>query len=338
MKKQHIFMLTLGIVFLCLILYFSLFQVNVGQSVVLYRFGKIVKIYTVPGLKAKFFFERIWRIYPESVTRLEIGFRTDLSKKDFSDKYAEPQLWELKHESIEKNTSESLVITQDENIVDVNCVVHYQISDLKMFITAIAEPQVLIQNIVESSIRNSIGKETLEHILVENKYNLQASIKKDIQRQLAQYQSGINILKINLQDIHPPVDVVHSFRDVTSAREDKNTEIYRALEHKETQIPLARAEAHQMIENARAKKDEAILKSSGDFNRFHLITPLYTKYKKHLLTKQYYDHLSTAYQAAKMFIISHDLFENFELFREQPNKTNIKKEEEEYTEEVLRQY
>ncbi len=328
--NQSKIILVLLISVISLFCLFIPYKVNFGQQTIVYRFGKIIHIRDQMGLYLKSPLDKIFQINMNKIRRLEIGFRTDLSKKQFSDEDAIPQLWEMKHISISKEPSESLVITKDENIVDVNCVIHYEINNIKDYMININNSEKFIRNLSEASIRILLGKEDLEEILVENKYKLQNDLQSDIQKLLNQYKAGINIIKINMQDIHPPVDVVHSFRDVTSAREDKNTAIHEALEYGEKIIPEARAEAHKMKLNAEATKEEVILKSLGDQERFLKIKPLYTSYSKHLKLKKYYDYIAKTYKYTKIYIISHKLFEHFEFFKEQGKNDT----EEEFIDEI----
>ena len=208
--------------------------------------------------------------------------------------------------------SESLVITKDENIVDVNCVIHYEIKDLKLYLTNLSNPITFIRNISEASIRTLLGKVKLETILVKNKYDLQKNLKENIQLQLDSHLAGIEVKKVNLQDIHPPIEVVESFREVTSAREDKNTLIYEALEYKEREIPAAKALGHQMILNSHAFSKKSLLTAQGDLGHYRPLGILYKKYKQQLKLKKYYDYISKAYSASTLYIISNDLFNNFE--------------------------
>ena len=172
MRRSKAILPLMGIAGAALLSYYTLFTVGLGEQVVVDRFGRILKIEENGGLKFKSPFDRIIRYSPYQVQRLEIGFRSDPEQKNFSDRNANPQLWEMKHQSISKNTEESLVITRDENIVDVNCVIHYQINNLRHYLTNIGQPKVFLRNISEVAIRNTFGKESLERILVENKYQL----------------------------------------------------------------------------------------------------------------------------------------------------------------------
>ncbi len=301
--------------------YYSFFTVKIGEQVVVKRFGKIVRIEKSGGLEFKLPFDQIDRYYPNQIQRMEIGFRSDPTQKTFSDRDSNPQLWEMKHQSITKNTEESLVITRDENIVDVNCVVHYQINDLRSYLTNIDSPRVFLQNISEAAIRAAFGKETLVRILVENKFKLQSELREYIQIHLDKQHAGIHITKVGLQDVHPPVEVVLSFRDVTSAREDKNTLIYTAQEYKERQLPKARGEAFGGIQNADATGQELILKSLGDKLRYLPLAGLAKKYKKELAYKNFYDFIGKTYTKSRLYILSHDLFNDLEIIQSKSTPT-----------------
>ena len=320
-------------VFVGILGYFTTYSVNIGQRAVVFRFGKIISIHSEGGLKFKLPFDMLIRISPNQVRRLEVGYRSDLSKRTFSDRNTSPQLWEMKHVSIRKKISESLIITSDENIVDVNCVLHYQISDLKNYLINLDNPRQFIRNVTESSLENLLGKEKLENILVENKFTLQNNLKSAIQNLLDKYNTGISIVKVNLQDIHPPVEVVHSFRDVTSAREDKNTMVYEALEYREKRIPESRGKAYKMKTDALAEKKNAIMKSQGILARFNKVKSIYSKWGQLLKIKKYYDYMSSTYSSSRLYIVSKKLLKDIELFKQQ-KRTSVEDNESYYKDET----
>lgn len=291
------------------------FQVGLGESVVIKRFGCIVEVVSEEGLhfKMPYPMDQLLRFLKDEIKRIEIGFKSDISLKTFSDKSAEVQLWEIKHKSITKSPNESLMITKDENIVDSNCVVHFKIKNVRHYLTNVERPKECLKHVAESSIRYFLGTLDLDDILVKDKSMIQELLENHIQGVLDRYESGIEITAVNFQDVHPPVDVVFAFRDVASAKEDKNTLVYNAQGYQAQVVPLARGRAAGVIFTAEGYRADKILRSAGDSKKLGMIGGIYKKYSKYLKRKEYYDMAQQTYAYPKLYIVSPELLERLEI-------------------------
>ncbi len=162
----------------------------------------------------------------------------------------------------------SLMLTGDENLIEIEAVVHYQIKDAFAFNYNLSEPKDLVRSVVESILRHQINQNTIEFILTNGKQQIQQMAQRQSQQVLDDLKSGIQLLTVQLIKDTPPPDVMEAFRDVASAREDKNTYINEALAYQSEIIPKARGEAQKLIEDSYAYRSKKIHTARGDANRF----------------------------------------------------------------------
>jgi membrane protease subunit HflK len=174
--------------------------------------------------------------------------------------------------------AESLMITGDENIVSADAVVEWKISNIENYLFNIGNPESFLLNSASSSIRSVIGSTPLDYAITEGKTVIQGEVKKKLIQLQEDYQTGIQILDIKFQDIEPPVgEVQEAFKEVTNAREEKNTKINNARKYENDRIPKARGEAQALIEGAEATKKARILNAEGDVAQFNAIYNEYVK-------------------------------------------------------------
>lgn len=162
----------------------------------------------------------------------------------------------------------SLMLSGDENLIEIEGAVHYKAKDARDFLYNQLEPAALVQNTVESALRNVVNRNPVDFILTEGKDVIQKKAQALAQSVLDSQQSGIQLLTVQLTRAAPPSDVMPAFRDVASAREDKNTFINEALAYQSEVIPRARGEAQKLIEDAIAYREEKIRRARGDAQRF----------------------------------------------------------------------
>ena len=195
------------------------------------------------------------------VKRIEIGFRT---------------LRNGQYRTIEK---ESLMLTGDENIVDAELIVQYRIKEPEKYLFMIVEPELTVREAAEASLRTIVGMNNIDETLTTGKFRIQEEAKKQIQAILDKYQSGIQIVAAQLQDVSPPKQVIAAFKDVASAKEDKNRLINQAEGYRNDVIPKARGEAEAMIRNAEGFKESRIKRAEGDVANFNAVLKEYRKAK-----------------------------------------------------------
>ncbi len=195
------------------------------------------------------------------VKRIEIGFRT---------------LKNGQYRTVEK---ESLMLTGDENIVDAEMIVQYKIKDPVAYLFRIVGPELTVREAAEASLRTVVGRNKIDETLTTGKFTIQEETKSQLQLILDKYNSGIHVVAVQLQDVSPPKEVIGAFKDVASAKEDKNRMINQAEGYRNDVIPKARGEGEAMIRDAEGFKESRIKRAEGDAAKFTTILKEYRKAK-----------------------------------------------------------
>lgn len=172
---------------------------------------------------------------------------------------------------------EALMLTKDENIVDVRLAVQYQVKDAKDFIFNVVNPAATLKQVTESTQRGVVGSSKMDFVLTEGRSEIVAQIKKEIQDVMDSYKSGIQITSVNLQDAQPPEQVQNSFEDAIKAREDEQRLINEAEAYSNDIVPKARGAAARKIQEAEGYKEQVIAQAEGESNRFSKLLTEYTK-------------------------------------------------------------
>ena len=252
-----------GIILLLLVVWIipgTFYFVEPDEEGVVTRFGKFDRT-NPPGLHFKYPSPIEHAATPKitQVRRAEIGFRTAQGRPTQS------------------VPAESLMLTGDQNIVDMNLVVQYRIMDSVQYLFNVRRPHKLIRDSAETVIRGITGSKKIDEALTTGKAEIQVLAKDQIQALLDKYKSGLQVVTIQLQAVHPPEQVADSFKDVVRAREDKERMINEAQGYRNAVIPEARGQAAQIVRVAEGYREEKIKRAEGDAKRF---LQQYEEYKK----------------------------------------------------------
>ena len=255
---------TLPILGILLLIWFStgVYIVGPDEVGVVQRFGKVSGV-TQSGLNyhLPFPIEKAQTPKVTEVKRVEIGFRT---------------VGKNQYRTIQQ---ESLMLTGDENIVDAEMIVQYRIKDPTAYLFNFINPEVTVRQASEASLRTIIGKHNIDEALTSGKFMIQEESKELIQIILDKYNTGILIVAVQLQDVSPPEQVIAAFKDVASAKEDKNRMINEAAGYRNNVIPKARGDAEAMILDAQGFREARIKRSEGDAAKFNTVLKEYRKAK-----------------------------------------------------------
>jgi HflK protein len=240
-----------------------------------------------------------------SIDRVEIGFRSKAAKdmtsiQNDANLILQPIVayeWDIQHRTgaYQDNPSESQTFTGDENFIELDMVVHYKIKDPALYLFSIRgkeDAESLIRFTGKSTIIQIIGEKAIDDILTSERIIIEKEAKEALQSILDGYNSGIEIVGVYLQSVHPPIEVADAFRDVVNANEEKSRLINLAEAYNKEQLPLARGNAFTSLEDARAYRQELIDKSTGDGEKFLLSAlefsdyPLVTKERLYLETME----------------------------------------------------
>lgn len=260
-NKRPIF---IGIILL-IILFSAFFQIKPEEVGVVTRYGKYSRT-VEPGLNFKIpFIERVYKVPVERQQKLEFGFRTT--------GMASNQTTYTK-----TNTkAESLMLTGDLNLADVEWVVQYRIKNPYNFLFKVRDPENSLRDISEASMRQVVGDRTVNEVLTVGRTEVASSAQSMMQRLSDEYSLGVKIEQVVLQDVNPPEEVKAAFNAVNQAQQEKETLINEAKSAYNKVIPRARGEALETIQKAEGYALERVNNAQGEVARF---TDLYTEYIK----------------------------------------------------------
>ena len=171
----------------------------------------------------------------------------------------------------------SLMLTEDENIVDVSMTVQYVISDPKNYRLKVRDPDVSLAHASESALRHTVGSSEMDSILTEGRQVLGADVKTRLQSYMDDYQTGLRITQVNIKEAKAPSQVQDAFDDVIKAREDEQRVINESESYRNGIVPEARGIAQRMKEEANGYRERVVAQSEGDAQRF---VALLTEYEK----------------------------------------------------------
>ncbi len=259
----------IGLIILLIVWTLSgLYRVLPDEQGVVLRFGKFVKT-TQPGLNyhLPFPIENVLTPKVTKVNRMDIGFRSERDSGFSSGGVADVP-------------EESLMLTGDENIVNIDFSVFWVIKDAGNFLFKIQDPEGTVKAAAETAMREVIARSDIQPILTEGRSLIEADTQEIIQGILDEYTSGIQITQVQTQKADPPDQVIDAFRDVQAARADMERSKNEAEAYANDVIPRARGEAAKILQAAEAYKKEVVAKAEGEASRFLSIYNEYAKAKK----------------------------------------------------------
>ncbi len=259
--------LILGVVgLLVLWMLFSIFYtIGTDEVGVIQRFGRYTRT-TQPGLHMKLPWGietvkavKIRRVYKEEFgfRTLKAGVQTEYSQRDYS--------------------VESLMLTGDLNTALVEWVVQYRIKDPVNYLFQVRDVQSTIRDVSETVMRQVVGDRSVDEVIILSRKAIALKSGEKMQTLLDEYETGIDVVTVNLQDVNPPVPVQPAFNEVNEARQEKERIINDAWKTYNTTIPKARGEAEQVILQAEGYATNRVNRAEGDANRF---LSLYEEYRK----------------------------------------------------------
>ncbi len=250
--------------FIIILLATSLFQVQPEEVGIITRFGKYVRK-VEPGLNLKVpIIERLYKVAVERQQKEEFGFRTTSAG--------------VRSEYTKQGTAdESLMLTGDLNLADVEWVVQYRIEDPYSFLFKVREPVVALRDISEASMREIVGDRTVNEVLTVGRAEIASSVHQKIQQLCSEYSLGIRIEQVVLQDVNPPDPVKDAFNDVNQAQQERETLINQARSEYNKVIPKAKGQAEETVQRAEGYATERVNNALGEATRFNA---LYLEYIK----------------------------------------------------------
>lgn len=242
----------------------SYYTVQPEERAVVKRFGEVVAV-TDPGLhfKAPFGIDSVEFVATERVLKQEFGFRTISTDGDRSE-YAPEDFPE-----------ESLMLSGDLNIIDVEWVVQYRINDPMKYLYGMRDPTRTLRDIAESVMRRAVGNRIGSEVLTTARVEIGELAKTEIQEAMSKYDVGIHVVTVQLQDVVPPKAVQPAFNEVNEARQERERVINEATKRSNQEIPKASGEANRLIAEAEGYATERVNQAHGDTARFRAILTEY---------------------------------------------------------------
>lgn len=264
------------------------YTVNDKQQAVVTTFGKVTAV-TDAGVhfRLPLGIQKVYKVDVNVFQRIELGYRTDTSKAD----------------GYTLVSSESMMITGDYNIVNVEFFVEYKVSDPQKYLFSSYQPELILRNLVQSQIRNVVGSTSVDAVLTDGKEAIQMQVKELIAELLAQYDIGLMLTDVKIQDSEPPTeDVTYAFKAVETAKQNAETVINTAKAYENAKIPAANAQADSLIQNAEYLKQKRINEAIEKVAMFEAMYSEYTLNPQITRSRMYYEAVSEILPDVKLYL------------------------------------
>ena len=261
------------------------YTVDDKQQAVVTTFGKVTDI-TDAGVhfKLPFGIQQVRKVDVNVYQKIELGYS--------SDKYG-----------YATNETESSMITGDYNIVNVDFFVEYKISDPVQYLFSSNQPEVILKNLIQSQVRNVVGSSTVDAVLTDGKENIQMQVKDLVTAILQEYNIGLTLVDVKIQDAEPPTqDVVEAFKAVETAKQQAETVINDAKAYQNAQLPKAQAQADQLIQNAEYLRQKRINEAVEQVAMFQAMYEEYALNPEITRSRMYYEAISSVLPGVKLYI------------------------------------
>ena len=265
----------------------GIYMVAANQVGVVMRFGAYDRT-EQPGLHYRLPapFEEVLLPVVTAQNEIQIGFRK----------------YQRSSDDVRSIPEESMMLTQDENVINVQFTVFWRVNDVNKYLFEIRDPEVTVKMAAESAIREVIGQNKLQFALTEGRSRIAEDARKRLQELVDEYKAGIIVSQINLQTVAVPNEVKASFQDVVNARLDMERFQNEAAVHVNEVIPKAKGEAMRLIQQAMAYRDQKIAISKGDADRFKEVLAAYSLSKEVTSKRLYLETMETVLGNAQKII------------------------------------
>ena len=263
------------------------YTVDDKQQAVVTTFGKVTDV-TDAGLhfELPFGIQRAKKVDVNVYQKIELGYASS-----GSDDY------------YEVNENESTMITGDYNIVNVDFFVEYKISDPVAYLYSSNNPELILRNLIQSQVRNVVGSTSVDAVLTDGKESIQSQVKDLVTQILADYDIGLTLVDVRIQDSEPPTqEVIEAFKAVETAKQQAETVVNDAKAYQNAQLPDAQAQADKLVQNAEYLKQKRINEATQQVAMF---SAMYEEYKLNpeiTKSRMYYEAISEILPGVKVFI------------------------------------
>ena len=195
------------------------------------------------------------------------------------------------------------MITGDYNIVNVDFFVEYKISDPVQYLYSSNDPELILRNLIQSQVRNVVGSSSVDAVLTDGKENIQMQVKELVTQILQEYDIGLSLVDVKIQDAEPPTqEVIEAFKAVETAKQQAETVINDAKAYQNAQLPDAQAKADKLLQNAAYLKQKRINEAVEQVAMFEAMYSEYAQNPGITRTRMYYEAISSVLPDVKLFI------------------------------------
>ena len=262
------------------------YTVDDKQQAVVTTFGRVSDI-TGAGLhfKLPFGIQQVEKVDVNVYQKIELGYSTT-----GEDIYT-------------TNAKESTMITGDYNIVNVDFFVEYKITDPVQYLYSSNVPELILRNLIQSQVRNVVGSSTVDAVLTDGKENIQSQVKTLVSQILADYDIGLTLVDVRIQDSEPPTqDVIEAFKAVETAKQQAETVVNDAKAYQNAKLPDAQAQADKLIQNAEYLKQARINEATQQVAMFTAMYEEYALNPEITRSRMYYEAISQILPGVKLYI------------------------------------
>ncbi len=267
----------------------SFYTVDDKQQAVVTTFGKVTDIKDA-GLhfKLPFGIQRVQKVDVNVYQKIEIGY-------------------DSKQNAGNRQDSESSMITGDYNIVDVNFFVEYKISNPVQFLYSAHDPEIILKNLIQSQIRNVVGSTSVDAVLTDGKENVQMQVKELVTEILAEYDIGLTLMDVRIQDSEPPTqEVIEAFKAVETAKQTAQAVVNEAKAYQNARIPNAQADVDKLLQDAEYQKQKRINEAIEAVAMFEAMYAQYAQNPDITRSRMYYEAISKVLPDVKVYINTGD--------------------------------
>ena len=265
------------------------YTVDDKQQAVVTTFGKVTDV-TDAGVHfmLPFGIQQVKKVDVNVYQKIELGYSSDGANYNV-------------------NENDSAMITGDYNIVNVDFFVEYKISDPVQYLYSSNKPELILRNLIQSQVRNVVGSSTVDAVLTDGKENIQMQVKELVSTILEEYQIGLTLVDVKIQDAEPPTqEVVEAFKAVETAKQQAETVINDAKAYQNAQLPLAQAEADKKIQNAEYLRQKRINEGTQQVAMFEAMYAEYALNPAITRSRMYYETISQILPDVKLYINTGD--------------------------------
>lgn len=274
------------VILIVIIVSTGLYTVKETEEAVIQTFGKYTGT-AGPGLHVKLPWPiQTVTVLPVQLTqKIELGYYQDVNGQYHSDEF------------------DSVMITVDMNLVNIDFFVEWKISDPVKYLFASEDPKLILRNLLMSSVRSIVGTKTIDETLTTGKFEIQTEVQDILMRKLEEDDIGVQILDVKVNNSEPPTEeVARAFREVENAKQEKDMMLNKAVEYKNRHVPETKAKADEMVKRAEAQKAARVAEAQGLYDRYQSVYEEYRKFPEISRERMYLEILQATLPQVKVIV------------------------------------